>query len=191
MLLSRARRTSSDAATQIRDHRPSRSAPQIARRRVTDRAAHGVGSRRTRGLRIEPLEERRVLAATISWVSSPPTVREPDLDEFDEPQETIISFTFQLTGELEEWSYVDWETIPDGEPGTADMHTDIQNDNWQVWFAPGTYWDPVTVNITVFGDLIPELDETFRLQVSSGDSINITNSSGIFQTGTIKDNDNW
>src|SRR5687768_12937671 len=54
-------------------------------------------SRRGDSLRIEPLEERRVLAATLSWLSSPPIVREPDLDEFDQPEEVTLSFTFQLT----------------------------------------------------------------------------------------------
>ena len=148
-------------------------------------------------LQIESLEERRVLAVTMSWVSSPPVVRELDLDGSGEREETIVSFTFQVTGELEEWTYVDWETLEDGppegaEPGSdpGDPNADFFEDAWQVWFEPGTQWDPVTVEIRFWGDLDPELNETFKLGVSSGDSINITNSGGIVQTATVIDNDN-
>ncbi|MBI3466996.1 MAG: RHS repeat protein [Planctomycetes bacterium] len=150
-------------------------------------------------MQIEPLEERRVLAATISWVSSPPSVQEGDLDGAGQREESFLTFTFQLTGQLDDWSYVDWGTVDDGAPAGATSGSDPSDpgsdyfqmtDNDQVWFEPGTSWAPVTVQVPVWGDLDPELNETFRLVVSSGDSENITNYYGTEQTGTIIDNDN-
>ena len=85
-------------------------------------------------LQIEPLEERRVLAATLSFVGSAPSVQEGDSGQ------TLMTFTFRLTGTLEEFAHVDWRTLEDSPPNAATEDVDFAASSGQHVFPPGSSW---------------------------------------------------
>ena len=144
------------------------------------------GARKRRPL-IEPLEERRVLTATLVMVSAPHEVVEGDLDGFGQPVETVIEFTFRLEGELTEeegGQYVEWEINSGGEhPTNPGTDTDFDHTNDWVYFPVGTQWADVTRQFTIVGDLLDEYDETFRIDINTQNIDVITNN--LSQDGLI------
>jgi hypothetical protein len=109
-----ARKSARKSAQSARHHSPIRRSPggwltslflgRGGKRQRKEKTRNRVGD----ALRIEPLEERRVLA-TISFDPPAPSVVEGNSGE------TTVTFMLRLTGELPEGEYVtvDWETADD------------------------------------------------------------------------------
>ncbi|HUE74657.1 MAG TPA: Calx-beta domain-containing protein [Pirellulaceae bacterium] len=117
----------------------------------------GVGNRprrdvcRTRRLRIEPLEGRALLTATVSVSAMPSSVDEG----------TEASFTIELSELVPEPVTVSWNTVD----GTATAGEDYQGGNGTVTFETGELVK--TISVPTFADDQAEPDETFAVHLGS------------------------
>ncbi|MCK6549143.1 hypothetical protein L6R52_25095 [Myxococcota bacterium] len=119
--------------------------------------------------------------ATITDDDTPPTLAISDVTVTEGTGATQSAvFTVTLSAASGRVVTVDWATAS----GTAIGNTDYTTASGTLTFAAGT--TSLTVTITVTGDALDELDETFTVALSNATASTIADASG---TGTITDDD--
>ena len=141
-------------------------------------ADEGFAVKLTAGAGATLLEGRATGFATI--VDDDPGLAATDevVREQDDPLQPI-TFTIHRTGGVNSWSQVNWDTRG-GTAGSADLVGDFGT----VYFAPGESSREVPLKIR--GDLVPEADETFYVDLSEPSQGQIRNATASI---TIEDDD--
>jgi len=122
--------------------------------------------------------------ATLTNDDTPPTVTINDVSLTEENAGTTFQFTVTLSAVSGKPISVAYATA-DGTATVADNDYAAADDT--LAFAPGVQFLPVTVLVN--GDLVPENDETFNVNLSNADNATLAaKSSGL---GTLTNDDNW
>ncbi|MBS1797089.1 MAG: carboxypeptidase regulatory-like domain-containing protein [Acidobacteria bacterium] len=119
---------------------------------------------------------------TITDDDPPPTISIEDVAQTEGNQgNKVYFFRVELSQASEKTVTVDYQTTN----GTATATVDYLPTNGTLTFAPGETLKEIIV--TIVGDLTPELDETFTVDLSNPQNVTFGDNQGV---GTIQDDDN-